>query len=82
MSSWTLCRLQVQGMRILGSFRGCKVGKAQPGGVGSTVGLSQGSPCPLGPATGDTWSWSIQGLGWELCWSLIKHPPLLLIFSK
>lgn len=63
----------MQGRRILGSFEGCEVGKTHPSGVGSTVGSSQGSLCPLGPAVSDTWS--IQGLCWELCWSLIKHPP-------
>uniref|UniRef100_A0A8C5UH29 Uncharacterized protein n=1 Tax=Malurus cyaneus samueli TaxID=2593467 RepID=A0A8C5UH29_9PASS len=59
----------------VGSPGGRGVGNTLPSGVGSTAGLSRGSPHPLGPASGDTWSWSIQGLCWELCRSLINHPP-------
>ena len=46
-------------------------------GVG---GLFGGYPCPLSPAGGHTWSWSIWGLGWELCWCYVpdKITPLFL----
>lgn len=82
------------GTRLFGSSGECEVGMTRPsGGSGvcacrgaqrSRGGVVWGYPRPLGTAGARTWSWSIQGLGWEPCWCRVpdKVTPLFLIFYK
>lgn len=73
----TFCRLKVQDMSLeeFSEEDQAKQGSADvEEHSGNAGGLSGGYLCPLGPANGHTWSWSIQGLQRSLIKSLSPFP--------